>query len=137
MSRGLDDFVGRYTIERRIIDTRAQAESRFEGEAEISLMQDGAIYREQGQLIMGDQRFQAERSYLWRGAGTRIEVLFEDGRSFHDFDPVHGGSATEHLCGADWYRGGYDLTAWPVWAVTWEVEGPRKLYRSVTSYRVC
>ena len=137
MMRGLADFFGRFRVERRIEDKRAQTESGFMGEAEISRTQVGAIYHERGALIMGDQRFQAERSYLWHSAGARIEVMFADGRPFHDFDPVAGGKATEHLCGADWYRGGYELTDWPVWSVTWDVEGPRKLYRSITTYTPC
>jgi len=135
--RGLADYVGRYKVARQIEDARAKASSTFEGEAEIVATQDGATYTERGFLVMGEQRFAAERTYLWRSAGTRIDVLFADGRPFHDFDPVAGGKATEHLCGADWYRGGYGLTDWPVWTVTWDVEGPRKSYRSVTTYSKC
>jgi len=133
MTRTLADFIGSYTLTRKIIDTRAQAESRFEGTAQITPAA-GALYKETGELIMGDQRFQAERSYLWQPKDDRIEVLFADGRPFHDFDPDLGGKATEHLCGADWYRGGYDFTNWPDWTVTWDVDGPRKDYRSVTLF---
>ena len=134
MSRVLMDFVGHYKIMRKIIDTRSQAECVFEGKAEVELNEGGVVYREHGQLIMGEQRFEAERTYLWRMLGPRVQVLFEDGRLFHDFDPVAGGKATEHLCGADWYYGGYEFRDWPVWSVTWDVEGPRKLYRSVTTF---
>jgi len=134
MSRGLADFLGRYRLTRQIEDARAQAQSRFEGEAVIAATSDGASYREVGQLIMDGQRFEAERSYIWRQKGARIDVLFADGRPFHDFDPVAGGKATEHLCGADWYRGGYDFKSWPEWSVTWDVSGPRKQYRSVSVY---
>lgn len=132
--RGLADFIGAYDVSRVIEDARAGGESRFEGQAVISPDRDGAIYRETGDLILNDQRFQADRSYLWRAQGGRIEVLFEDGRPFHDFDPQIGGQATEHLCGDDMYRGGYDFSQWSCWAVTWDVKGPRKDYRSVTWY---
>ena len=132
--RGLNDFLGRYDVSRRIKDRRAGAQSTFEGVAEITAEGEGALYRETGHLIMGAQRFEAERSYLWRPRGALIAVLFADGRSFHDFDPQKGGQASEHLCGADWYRGGYDLSGWPEWAVTWEVTGPRKDYTSRTLY---
>ena len=134
MSRGLADFLGRYRLTRQIEDARAQAQSRFEGEAVIAAISDGASYREVGQLVMNGQRFEAERSYIWRQEGPRIGVSFADGRPFHDFDPVAGGKATEHLCGADWYRGGYDFRSWPEWSVTWDVSGPRKRYRSVSVY---
>lgn len=134
MRRGLADFLGNYAVSRAITDRKAGAETRFEGVAEIVADADGAVYREMGQLIVGDQQFEAERSYLWREQGPFIAVLFEDARPFHDFDPVAGGQATEHLCGQDMYRGGYDFSAWSCWSVTWDVVGPRKDYRSVTWY---
>lgn len=132
--RKLDDFLGRYSVSRTITDRRAGAETRFEGEAEIAAAPDGAVYTESGSLIMGQSRFSAERTYLWRAAGPRIEVAFDDGRPFHDFDPETGGQATEHLCGQDLYRGGYDFREWTCWSVTWEVSGPRKDYTSITWY---
>jgi len=121
-------------VSRRIKDRLAGTESQFEGEAEITKSPEGAIYRETGDLILGAQRFTAERSYQWRSAGSRIDVMFEDGRPFHDFDPVAGGQATEHLCGDDLYRGGYDFSEWSRWSVTWEVSGPRKDYTSISWY---
>lgn len=134
VTRKLEDFLGSYTVSRTICDRKARAESRFEGQAEIVANAIGAVYREAGQLIVGDQRFEAERRYLWRPKGALIEVRFGDGRAFHDFDPVAGGQATEHLCGEDMYRGGYDFGEWSCWAVTWDVTGPRKDYTSVSWY---
>lgn len=132
--RGLHDFIGTYDVSRRIEDHKAKATSRFDGIARIEAAADGAIYIETGALIMGVQRFEAERRYLWRADGARIAVKFADGAAFHDFDPEQGGQATEHLCGNDLYRGGYDILDWPCWAVTWDVFGPRKDYRSVTRF---
>lgn len=134
MTRALGDFVGEYDVSRVIDDVRAGAQSRFEGQARVTPDDDGATYRETGALIVNGDRFQAERTYLWRPIGARITVLFADGAPFHDFDPVQGGDATEHLCGQDLYRGGYDFSQWSRWAVTWDVSGPRKEYRSVTWY---
>ena len=135
MTRTLVDFLGSYTLERRIVDRKAATESRFEGKAVISKGAEGALYQENGHLILAGQRFEAERTYLWRETGGRIFVSFADGRAFHDFDPVKGGDATRHLCGEDWYLGGYDMEDWPRWRVTWEVSGPRKDYTSITDYR--
>lgn len=132
--RGLTDFIGTFDVSRVIDDALAGGQSRFEGEAVIKADGDGAIYTETGALIMGEQRFEAERSYLWRPNSARIDVLFADGRAFHDFDPQTGGQASAHLCGSDMYRGGYDFSEWTCWAVTWDVLGPRKDYRSVTWY---
>ncbi len=132
--RGLDDFIGAYRVSRVITDHRAGVESRFEGRAEIATCEGGARYVETGALIMNEQRFEAERQYLWRQDAGRIHVDFADGAVFHDFDPETGGQASEHLCGEDMYRGGYDFSEWTCWSVTWEVLGPRKDYRSVTWY---
>jgi hypothetical protein len=130
----LSVFIGSYNIARDIDDRRSDARSRFEGWAEISATASGAVYRETGVLILNGQRFEAERRYLWHEDAGRICVSFADGRDFHDFDPVLGGLASAHLCRADMYRGGYDMSDWPRWSVTWKVDGPRKDYRSVTSY---
>ncbi|SMX32256.1 DUF6314 family protein [Octadecabacter ascidiaceicola] len=132
--RELSAFIGRYSVSRRIDDRHAQIETLFDGQAEIAVQGDGAIYREVGHLIVGDQRFEAERRYLWHEDAERIFVSFEDGRAFHDFDPTLGGQASEHLCGEDMYRGAYDFSEWARWSVTWNVQGPRKDYMSTTSY---
>ncbi|MCF2872205.1 DUF6314 family protein [Octadecabacter sp. G9-8] len=132
--RTLADFIGAYDVSRVIDDAHAGGQSRFEGRAVIAPDDAGAVYTETGHLIVNAQRFQAERSYLWRENGPRVDVLFADGRAFHDFDPQAGGHAAEHLCGEDMYRGGYDFSEWSCWAVTWDVQGPRKDYRSVTWY---
>jgi hypothetical protein len=130
--RNLGDFIGTYDLTRTIDDRRAGAVSRFEGSATLSVEGARAIYRETGALIMSGQRFEAERAYLWDHVGPMIRVAFDDGRPFHDFDPVRGGLASEHLCGDDIYRGGYDVSDWPNWTVRWDVSGPRKDYTSVT-----
>lgn len=131
----LSAWFGAFHVARRIEDRRAGQSASFEGRAEITASATGAIYREAGQLRMAQGgTFHAERVYLWQVDGPRIAVMFEDGRPFHDFDPVTGGAATEHLCGDDWYRGGYVVSRWPDWQVTWDVTGPRKDYRSVTRY---
>ncbi|MCF2903507.1 DUF6314 family protein [Octadecabacter sp. CECT 8868] len=135
--RTISDFLGVYKVTREIADHRAEARSQFDGQAVIAATAEGATYRETGGLIVNGQRFEAERSYLWQQAGDRIWVSFEDGRAFHDFDPQSGGLASEHLCGEDMYRGGYEVSDWPLWSVTWNVKGPRKDYRSVTIYEMC
>lgn len=132
--RALVDFIGEYTVSREITDARAGGTSRFEGRAVIKPHDGGAIYTETGTLVMSSQRFAAERSYVWREEAGRIYVAFADGAPFHDFDPQKGGAATEHLCGEDMYRGGYDFSEWSCWAVRWDVSGPRKDYASVTWY---
>lgn len=134
----VERFIGTYSVARTIHDRRGGQSASFNGQAVIEAIQGvqgGAHYSEKGALQIGaGPAFAAERQYLWRMAGARIAVDFADGRAFHDFDPVAGGQATEHLCGEDMYRGGYDFSEWTCWSVTWDVTGPRKDYRSVTLY---
>lgn len=128
-------FCGGYLVERAIEDALTGEVSRFAGQAEVMADEEGAVYEERGELALArGAPLVATRRYLWRPRKGLIAVLFEDGRAFHDFDPVAGGLATEHLCGEDLYRGGYQFAEWPRWSVTWEVTGPRKDYRSVTWY---
>ena len=134
--RQLSEFIGLYNVTRTIEDRRANVQSRFEGRVLLSMSPRGAVYLEIGALILDGKRFEAKRSYLWDEDGGHIFVRFADGRDFHNFDPVAGGLATTHLCGADMYRGSYDLSDWPRWSVTWEATGPRKNYQSVTTYIV-
>ncbi len=132
--RQLADFIGRFDLSRVIEDRRAGAVSRFSGQAVIAPGEGGAVYTETGVLTLNEQQFEAERRYFWVQDGVRVAVSFADGAPFHWFDPAAGGQASAHLCGADMYRGGYDLAHWPDWSVTWDVSGPRKEYRSVTRY---
>lgn len=89
--RGLADFIGTFDVSREIADARAGLTTTFRGTAAIEPIDGGARYTETGVLSMGAQRFQAERTYLWRVEAGRIFVTFADGAPFHDFDPVTGG----------------------------------------------
>ena len=131
MTRRVSDFCGRFALTREIADSHAGQIVHFVGEAQITASPDGAVYSETGIMTFANgQSFQSERRYLWIEDGTLVRVCFDDGRAFHDFDPEQGGAATEHLCGDDMYRGGYDFSDWPRWSLTWSVSGPRKNYRS-------
>ena len=78
---------------------------------------------------------QAERRYLWREAGARVEVFFEDGRPFHSFDPDEPRPAADHWCDPDSYSVHYDFSTWPAWTSEWQVSGPRKDYTMHSAYR--
>ena len=85
-------------------------------------------------LTMGTAApMQAERAYLWREAGAKIEVLFADGRPFHEFAPGHMDDAT-HYCDPDVYRVEYEFADWPEWRAVWRVAGPRKAYEMTSRY---
>jgi hypothetical protein len=130
-------FFGTFAVARTIQDRLSGEIVRFDGTATLERRSDGvgAKYAELGEMVQpSGVRFHAERSYLWHEDAGRIWVRFADGRDFHDFDPKIGGLASAHLCGADLYRGGYELSDWPRWSVTWDVSGPRKDYCSITTY---
>lgn len=133
-ARTLTDFIGTYDFTRHIEHGGGDAVD-VTGVAVIEPSGAGAHYRETGRMVMGDgAAFDTQQRYVWQERAGRIFVTFADGRSFHDFDPVRGGTVSKHLCGADTYCGGYDFSEWTCWAVTWDVTGPRKDYRSVTRY---
>ena len=122
----LQDFQGRWRIDRRIEDRRLGLSGRFEGEAVFAPEGCGLRQTETGILRFGEAApMQASRVYHWHSAGDRIVLTFEDGRDFHDFSPRRGAEAV-HLCGADTYRVRYGFGDWPVWTSVWIVTGPRK-----------
>ena len=89
------------------------------------------LYREVGQLTLAGQKpLHAERAYLWM---PDLKVYFADGRLFHQV--LTNGCECLHWCDPDTYKGRYDFTGWPRFTVEWEVSGPQKAYRSVTTYR--
>ncbi|HKK98593.1 MAG TPA: DUF6314 family protein [Marivita sp.] len=129
----LTDFVGTWSVARTIADHLGGPDGQFIGTARFEPSGDGVSYHETGSLTLGEHpAFHAERRYYWRQVGELISVFFEDGRPFHSFDPAHPTSS--HWCDPDTYRVTYDLADWPVWRSTWDVSGPRKAYKMVTTY---
>ena len=135
--RVLQEFAGRWRIERRIADARAGVEGRLEGVADFAAGEGGLVCTESGLLrYAGAPPMRARRVYLWRADGPgRIAVAFEDGREFHGFALRGEAAEAEHDCAPDRYRVRYDFSGWPDWRAEWRVRGPRKDYVSVTDYR--
>ena len=135
MPRGLQDFIGEWTLTRTIED-RLGPPGHFTGTAVLEPDAPGLSYTETGQLTLGDgPTFQAERRYLWRANGPLIDVVFSDHRPFHRFDPNMGGEGERHYCDPDVYDVIYDFSDWPRWATTWTVTGPRKDYVMTSDFR--
>ncbi|AFS38560.1 DUF6314 family protein [Alteromonas macleodii] len=136
----LDDFAGRWTLTRKIIQRNGDVFT-FSGEAEFSWLEgsvqkekSGLAYYEKGEVTAPNESVMpAERRYFWQQPQTGLfEVLFDDERYFHSFSATN--PIAEHLCGDDNYVVRYDFTAWPVWRSTWQVNGPRKDYTMVSEY---
>jgi len=133
-----DRFAGDWSLYRHIFDLDSQWLGRFEGLATLSEEggHDGLAYFEQGKLQFGGlTAIDATRKYYWQFPNEdRIDVTFDDHRSFHHFDPNTNRSDATHFCDPDTYDVTYDFTNWPIWRVEWRVEGPRKDYRMVSVY---
>lgn len=129
MTIPLSKFTGTWQLERRIEDLIAQRVGTLLGVAVFTPDQDGLVYQERGELVFPDRPpMVAERSYLWRATGERIDVLFADARPFHSFDATDPAPQAHHDCAPDCYDVVYDFTGWPMWSSEWHVKGPRKDY---------
>jgi len=129
----LQDFAGQWRMSRVITDHRARTTGQFDGMAAFTPDDGGLAYLEVGTLCLpGQPPFHAERRYLWRQRESAIDVHFDDGRFFHSVDPAHPTAC--HWCDPDTYDVIYSFASWPEWSSTWDVAGPRKAYKMVTSY---
>jgi len=129
------DFLGRWTIKRRIEDALSGQDASFSGVAEISEQGDQWRYSETGQLqIVGAKPMTAERRYIWRADAAGVDVFFEDGRFFHRIALASAANAA-HWCDPDQYDVVYDFVDWPIWQSVWIVIGPRKNYTMQSVYQ--
>ncbi|MCE0504561.1 MULTISPECIES: DUF6314 family protein [unclassified Roseivivax] len=135
LPRELDDFTGAWRFRRKIYDRKLGQESDGQGVLTFAPEGDGLIYHEVLTLSMpGQPPIEGSRRYRWRPGPRGIEVLFEDGRPFHQLGLGESRPCDLHPCGEDRYEVTYDFGDWPIWGATWEVRGPRKDYRMDTLY---
>jgi hypothetical protein len=92
------------------------------------------VQDEAGTLTLGNQEVKATRRYIWAAADRRLDVFFDDMRSFHTVFLGVARHETVHLCDPDRYAVSYDFTDWPNWTTHWQVEGPRKNYVMTSWY---
>ncbi len=131
----LTDFEGDWRLERLIRDARAGQVVQADGCAILRREGDGLIYDETVTLrILGQPEMTGTRRYLWRGAGDRIAIYFDDDRYFHALKLGQGRVEDHHDCPPDSYDASYDFSGWPRWTVRWTVSGPRKSYEMETKF---
>ena len=136
MNAPLYDYLrGNWSVKRLIDDELTGEQSVFTGEAVFEGETRDLAYRETGSLDHNGTVMQATRRYLWRCGMDRARVFFETGAPFHDVIPKDGIAEATHLCGEDHYAGAYRFSAPDEWSVVWIVTGPRKRYRSTTTYQ--
>ena len=128
------DFIGRWSITRRIQDNLDGSVSSFFGEANIKKSGRHFRYEEKGKLSLGDQvTLNAKQSYFWRPVGYSVfNIFFSNGDFFHKLDlgmaAKSAGYLAEHLCIADLYKVQYSFVQFPDWQTVWRVTGPKKKY---------
>lgn len=129
---------GRWRIVRRI-----DPQGSLAGMAEFVRQADGWLrYREAGELVLPQGRFQAERRYLFEPMTDGFAVFFdaEPLRLFHrirlteDHDGSLRGEAT-HPCGRDTYVTAYVFPPAGGFSVRHRVSGPNKDYTVQTVYK--
>ncbi len=123
---------GSWRLYRTVNDLRLNMPGVMRGEAHIQRGEGGdddLLYRESGELSLGDHREVIDRRYLFKfpdrpGAGHLGEVHFEQGGLFYRLDlsagfhevVYHGDDAT--------YRGRFAVESGDVWTANWFVTGP-------------
>lgn len=132
---GLGDFEGEWRVARQINDARAGQVIAGQGTARWSPAPSGLIYAETLALqVPGHPAVTATRLYLWRDAGDRIDVRFDDDRPFHAIRLGQAVARDLHHCTPDIYNVCYTFTDWPMFDVCWTAQGPRKDYVMITRY---
>jgi hypothetical protein len=120
---------GSWRLDRDILDGGGTSVGRFTGIGtfEVDPAVPGLLrYLEEGTLQLGSYEAPASRRLGYHVVGGRAEVVFGDGRPFHDLDLRAGSHAVEHACGADLYRGRFEVDSDRSWRHEWSVIGPRK-----------
>jgi len=126
-------FSGHWQMVRIIENVPEGVIGEFWGECSFAPDGQGLTCDENGVLRFRGADYHSGRVSLWRFPGRgHIEVRYQDGRPFHDFD-ADKPEAT-HLCGDDHYRVSYDFGQ-DTWLSRWQVVGPAKDYVMTTRYR--
>jgi len=129
-------LLGPWRLARAIDDRRGGQRGFVRGQASFTARQDGLGYVETGRLRLGAHSGPAHQSYLYAFPEVgRAEVRFADGRAFHVLDLAEGRWACTHRCGADLYRGSFEVASPNMLRVRWTVAGPRKDFVSLSRYR--
>jgi hypothetical protein len=129
---------GAWSIERRLVDHRSGVRGSLTGRAEFLATCDPAVlrYEERGELRFGGHAGSAGRTLLYRELpGGAADVCFADGRAFYVLDLRSGHWTERYGCGPDEYVVSYLVGGPARLQERWEVAGPRKAYRSLTTLR--
>ena len=128
-----DYFRGQWLLVRIIENVPEGIIGEVWGEAQFVNDGEGLTCREQGVMRFQGADYHTERTSLWRfPEAGRVEVLYEDGRPFHDFltrDPIALTIEEDAR-----YEIVYDFEP-GTWISRWQLLGPGRNYMMTTRYR--
>lgn len=106
------------------------------GEAEVAAESTRLVHDESVAWHTGARAMTGRRRYLIQPTGPwRAEVLFADGRPFHELDLSTGRTTFAHHCPPDCYHGWCVLDGADSYRTGWTVIGPRKDLALATTFR--
>ncbi len=129
-------LAGQWAVDRTLLDLDTGSSGSFHGTATFRPADDhaGVLHVEDGELSWGGTVNRAGRTLrVLPGPDGTADVMFGDGRPFHDLDLRTGHWTVRHPCGRDLYGGTFTVVSPDEWHVEWRTTGPAKnqLQRSV------
>ncbi|MBD8704615.1 DUF6314 family protein [Frigoribacterium sp. CFBP 13712] len=132
-------LLGRWRVERRIVDRLVGDETVFTGTATVepagAAPDRPASYVEEGEVVRGSHRASAARRLTYHPlADGSLDVRFADGRHFVDLDLRTGAWEARHPCAPDDYLVETRVLTPTSFVERWTVRGPAKSYDAETTY---
>jgi len=127
---------GSWSLYRTMNDLRLNMPGVLRGD--VHILQAGGgddtgdlVYREQGELNLGNHREAIDRTYVYKfpnhiKAPGQGEVHFEQGGLFHLLDLSSGFQKVLYTGKDDTYRGTFSVLDCDTWHVNWFIAGPAK-----------
>ncbi len=123
---------GNWSLYRTLNDLPMNMPGVLRGKVEITPGDgDDLIYRERGELVLGDHREDIDRTFHYKfpdrkGAPHLAQVHFAGGGIFHPLDLSTGLHKVVYEGEEDTYRGTFSVENGDIWNVNWFVTGPSK-----------
>lgn len=147
----LQNLVGRWSLSRIIYDYAsetiytASGHATFDPKKNRGSKEDVLVYHEAGilNLISLQRELRFYKSYAYKGSDNQINIYFNDGdtkgKLFQKIYPPKPKTAgpwngTKHLCHLDTYYGIYHFKNKKEFQVQYNVEGPNKKLKIVSTY---